>query len=127
MRCHQIITIIDHIHSYDDYLSVHEGTWLQLADLQQLWLLQHVSPFHWVVVTRLRRGFKVSVEGVACIAWHLPLWLMDVAGLASLFAFTHARQMVGQRDVETILIADASLGIWGHYHHGFSPRQTCTQ
>ena len=24
MRCHQIITIIDHIQSYDDYLSVHE-------------------------------------------------------------------------------------------------------
>ena len=47
--------------------------------------------------------------------------------MASLFAFTHARQMVGQRDVETILIADASLGIWGHYRHSFSPRQTCTQ
>ena len=65
-----------------------------------MWLLQHVSPFHWIVVTRLRRGFRVSVEGVACIACHLPLWLMDVAGMASLFAFTLARQMVGQREVE---------------------------
>ena len=57
-----------------------------------------------------------------------PSPLADGCGWLGISLCFHTREADGGTErCGTILIADASLGIWGHYHHGFSPRQTCTQ
>ena len=72
-----IITNLDHIHSYDDYLSVLEGSGLQLAQLAAA-DPSSSFPFHWVVVTQHWRGSRETDVGVACKARRRSLLLMDV-------------------------------------------------
>ena len=98
MRCHIIIiiTIIDHIHSCDDYSSVPEGAWHSALQNQQLWFLHQFSPS-----TGLWLRGSGEVPGRLCWsclqARHGSLWLMDVVRQGNL-SLLHTREAVSRSE-----------------------------